>query len=260
MCQRFGGNDDVRTWRHHYRFSKGQDMQPFNQSMVQRIAARHSGKVEKCSLPDRNRALSTVNSSANRIWQKFFLLLRMAVISPHCPNTSMMSCSLAFSGRPPTNTVLQPGGRSLVAGGGRSVGWKRMAGLKTGDGHSQTWFFFYPFTGVPTNESFIASKNIVWRLNCWGTTFWMAIKSKSQQYFTIKSREGSSSDNWKILNNLIRTSNTNIWIMPVISGSIKKKRRLSAAIHQTEVGVGVDSRHCYPDEYQKSIKMLRKIS
>lgn len=73
------------------------------------------------SLPDRKRALSTVNSSANLIWQKFFLLLRMAVISPHCPKTSMMSCSVAFSGRPPTNTVLHPGGRSLVAGGGRSV-------------------------------------------------------------------------------------------------------------------------------------------
>lgn len=71
--------------------------------------------------PDRKRALSTVDSSTNLIWQKFFLLLRMAVISPHCPNTSMMSCSVAFSGRPPTNTVLQPGGRSLVAGGGRSV-------------------------------------------------------------------------------------------------------------------------------------------
>lgn len=73
----------------------------------------------ECS-PDRKRALSTVDSSANLIWQKFFLLLRMAVISPHCPNTSMMSCSVAFSGKPPTNTVLQPGGRSLVAGGGRS--------------------------------------------------------------------------------------------------------------------------------------------
>lgn len=76
-------------------------------------------KKYDCS-PDRKRALSTVTSSANLIWQKFFLLLRMAVISPHCPNTSMMSCSVAFSGKPPTNTVLQPGGRSLVAGGGRS--------------------------------------------------------------------------------------------------------------------------------------------
>ncbi len=71
--------------------------------------------------PDRKRALSTVNSSANLMWQKFFLLLRMAVMSPHCPKTSIMSCSVAFSGRPPTNTVLHPGGRSLVAGGGRSV-------------------------------------------------------------------------------------------------------------------------------------------
>lgn len=72
-------------------------------------------------LPERKRALSTVNSSAKRMWQKFFLLLRMAMISPHWPKTSTMSCSVAFSGRPPTNTVLQPGGRSLMAGGGRSA-------------------------------------------------------------------------------------------------------------------------------------------
>lgn len=81
------------------------------------------------SLPDRKRALSTVDSSANLMWQKFFLLLRMAVISPHCPKTSMMSCSVAFSGKPPTNTVLQPGGRSLVAGGGRSVQKERKESL-----------------------------------------------------------------------------------------------------------------------------------
>lgn len=85
----------------------------------------HNGRNESfisfAILPDRKRALSTVGSSANRIWQKFFLLLRIAVISPHCPKTSMMSCSVEFSGRPPTNTVLHPGGRSLVAGGGRSV-------------------------------------------------------------------------------------------------------------------------------------------
>lgn len=84
-------------------------------------ARERQRKMSVDSLPDRKRALSTVNSSANLIWQKFFLLLRMAVMSPHCPKTSMMSCSVAFSGRPPTNTVLHPGGRSLVAGGGRSV-------------------------------------------------------------------------------------------------------------------------------------------
>lgn len=72
-------------------------------------------------VPDRKRALSTVCSSAKRMWQKFFLLFRIAMIPPHCSNTSTMSCSVAFSGSPPTNTVLQPGGLSLVAGGGRSV-------------------------------------------------------------------------------------------------------------------------------------------
>lgn len=41
------------------------------------------------------------------------------MISPHCSNTSTMICSVPFSGRPPTNTVLHPGGRSRVAGGGR---------------------------------------------------------------------------------------------------------------------------------------------
>lgn len=77
-------------------------------------------------VPDRNSALSTVCSSAKRMWQKFFLLLRMALIAPHCSNTSDMICSVAFSGRPPTNTVLQPGGLSRVAGGGRSVKHKRV--------------------------------------------------------------------------------------------------------------------------------------
>lgn len=62
-----------------------------------------------------------MNSSLKRMWQKFFLLLRMAVISPHRSNTSLMMSSVAFSGKPPTNTVLQPGGRSRVDGGGRSA-------------------------------------------------------------------------------------------------------------------------------------------
>lgn len=65
-------------------------------------------------------ALSTMNSSAKRMWQKFFLLFLMAVISPHCSKTSWIISSVAFSGNPPTNTVLHPGGRSLVEGGGRS--------------------------------------------------------------------------------------------------------------------------------------------
>lgn len=65
-------------------------------------------------------ALSTMNSSAKRMWQKFFLLFRIAVMSPHCSKTSRIISSVAFSGKPPTNTVLHPGGRSLVEGGGRS--------------------------------------------------------------------------------------------------------------------------------------------
>lgn len=73
-----------------------------------------------CLSPDRYIALSIMNSSLKRMWQKFFLLLRMAMISPHWSNTSLMMSSVAFSGRPPTNTVLQPGGRSRVDGGGRS--------------------------------------------------------------------------------------------------------------------------------------------
>lgn len=40
------------------------------------------------------------------------------VISPQRSNTSMMISSVMFSGSPPTNTVRQPGGRSLVVGGG----------------------------------------------------------------------------------------------------------------------------------------------
>lgn len=63
-----------------------------------------------------------MNSSLKRMWQKFFLLLRMAMISPHWSNISLMISSVAFSGKPPTNTVLQPGGRSRVDGGGRSEG------------------------------------------------------------------------------------------------------------------------------------------
>lgn len=77
-----------------------------------------------CS-PDRYIALSIMNSSLKRMWQKFFLLLRMAMISPHWSNTSLMMSSVAFSGRPPTNTVLQPGGRSRVDGGGRSEATSR---------------------------------------------------------------------------------------------------------------------------------------
>lgn len=43
------------------------------------------------------------------------------MISPHWSNISLMISSVAFSGKPPTNTVLQPGGRSRVDGG-RSEG------------------------------------------------------------------------------------------------------------------------------------------
>ena len=59
-------------------------------------------------------------SSAKRMWQKCFLLFRRALISPHCSKISTMVSSVLFSGSPPTNTVLHPGGLSLVVGGRRS--------------------------------------------------------------------------------------------------------------------------------------------
>lgn len=74
-------------------------------------------------------ALSTMNSSAKRMWQKFFLLFRIAVMSPHCSKTSWMISSVAFSGKPPTKTVLHPGGRSLVEGGGRSENHNQTQGV-----------------------------------------------------------------------------------------------------------------------------------
>lgn len=74
-------------------------------------------------------ALSTMNSSAKRMWQKFFLLFRIAVISPHCSKTSWIISSVAFSGNPPTNTVLHPGGRSRVEGGGRSKNHNKTEGF-----------------------------------------------------------------------------------------------------------------------------------
>lgn len=74
-------------------------------------------------------ALSTMNSSAKRMWQKFFLLFRIAVMSPHCSKTSWMISSVAFSGNPPTKTVLHPGGRSLVEGGGRSENHNQTQGV-----------------------------------------------------------------------------------------------------------------------------------
>lgn len=93
-------------------------------------------------------ALSTMNSSAKRMWQKFFLLFRIAVMSPHCSKTSWMISSVAFSGNPPTKTVLHPGGRSLVEGGGRSENHN-----KTQDVLPFTYFcsifFFFLFSGSP---------------------------------------------------------------------------------------------------------------
>lgn len=86
-------------------------------------------------------ALSTINSSLKRIWQKFFLLLRIATISPHWSNTSRIISSHAFSGSPPTNTVLQPGGRSLVDGGGRSTGYTKSKSQLNNDCISPTFFF-----------------------------------------------------------------------------------------------------------------------
>lgn len=64
--------------------------------------------------------MSTMCSSAKRMWQKCFLLFRRALISPHCSKISTMVSSVPFSGSPPTNTVLHPGGLSLVVGGRRS--------------------------------------------------------------------------------------------------------------------------------------------
>lgn len=49
-------------------------------------------------------------------------------MGPHGPNISSIVSSVEFSGRPPTNTVLHPGGRAPVAGGGRSVEKERKFG------------------------------------------------------------------------------------------------------------------------------------
>lgn len=80
------------------------------------------------------------------MWQKFFLLFRIAMISPHCSNTSTMICSVPFSGRPPTNTVLHPGGLSRVAGGGRSKFKGKIIGNKNiclGQTSLKSDYFFF---------------------------------------------------------------------------------------------------------------------
>lgn len=82
--------------------------------------------------PEKPSARSTINSWLNRMWQKFFLLLRKATMSPQGPKTSLMTSSPAFSGSPPTNTVLQPGGRGRVDGGGSSWETSAWAFVTTG--------------------------------------------------------------------------------------------------------------------------------
>ena len=90
-------------------------------------------------------ALSTMNSSAKRMWQKFFLLFRIAVMSPHCSKTSWMISSVAFSGNPPTKTVLHPGGRSLVEGGGRSENHNKTQGVLPFTYFCSIYLFFFSF-------------------------------------------------------------------------------------------------------------------
>lgn len=98
-------------------------------------------------------ALSTMNSSAKRMWQKFFLLFRIAVISPHCSKTSWIISSVAFSGNPPTNTVLHPGGRSRVEGGGRSNNHNKTEGCA---------FYFSVLLRVPPMEVQLTEELSTW--------------------------------------------------------------------------------------------------
>lgn len=53
-------------------------------------------------------------------------------IFPHLSNTSVIIDSVILSGKPPTNTVLQPLGLSRVVGGGAEGG----GGYKVHDAHS----------------------------------------------------------------------------------------------------------------------------
>lgn len=132
-------------------------------------------------------ALSTMNSSAKRMWQKFFLLFRIAVISPHCSKTSWIISSVAFSGNPPTNTVLHPGGRSLVEGGGRSNNHNKTEGLA---------FYFSAlfFSGSPgksktcrvtffvlSNDRFLYQLTLI--PGC--LVFYVPLPSSSQPFFTV---------------------------------------------------------------------------
>ncbi len=54
------------------------------------------------------------------MWAKFFLLILIEQIPPQFSNISLKMSSVMFSGKPPTNIVRQPGGRSLLDGGGAS--------------------------------------------------------------------------------------------------------------------------------------------
>lgn len=70
-------------------------------------------------------------------------------MSPHCSKTSWMISSVAFSGNPPTKTVLHPGGRSLVEGGGRSENHNKTQGVLPFTYFCSIYFFFFLFSDSP---------------------------------------------------------------------------------------------------------------
>ena len=119
-------------------------------------------------------ALSTMNSSAKRMWQKFFLLFRIAVMSPHCSKTSWMISSVAFSGKPPTKTVLHPGGRSLVEGGGRSENHNQTQGVLP-----FTYFcsilFYFSFLWFTWQKSHSQTFSILSNDECLQRRIWMGV-------------------------------------------------------------------------------------
>lgn len=84
---------------------------------------RGKRKKIKSRLPDKYNALSTHSSASNLMCAKFFLLILTLVIPPHCSKMSLSISSVSSSGNPPTKTVLQPGGRSRVDGGGAPKKW-----------------------------------------------------------------------------------------------------------------------------------------
>ncbi len=69
------------------------------------------------------------------MWAKFFLLILMEQIPPQFSNISLKMSSVMFSGKPPTNIVRQPGGRSLLDGGGASTGNIMMISVHISNNH-----------------------------------------------------------------------------------------------------------------------------